>query len=174
MPTEHSPEKTDGHMDNKKTLSLEEVGNLTERIYTQSILRKKQNLEKMESRFYQTEEPKRISKEQAAESANRQVNAEMERRKKKNEELQERFYKPEESKKMTVDEIQESLRRVYEDSMRMKKDNIRKLNEKHSFKGASATEKSISKECCKESAERLSKPKKTTFTDEEINKIYGF
>eukprot|EP00743_Colponemidia_sp_Colp-15_P025802 GILK01039754.1.p1 GENE.GILK01039754.1~~GILK01039754.1.p1 ORF type:complete len:123 (-),score=10.86 GILK01039754.1:36-362(-) len=106
------------------------------------------------------------------ESAIRQATSEMEMRRKRNEELVKKVHKEEEARTMTSEEIEVSLRRMYDDPIRTKKANLETLNKKHAPPPESGKKLSIADQ--KSLGDRLCVPKKTKFTDEEINKVYGF
>ena len=171
----HDTSATNEHGDSisqKKKLSPEEVATLSKRLCDDTMARKAKKLEEMEAKLYMTEEPKRLDRAAIEASATRQVNDEMDRRKRRNEELKAKFYKEAAPKTMTSSEVEDSVRRIYADAMKQKKDKLDKLDSKHAPKGAQ--HKPIDDATRIASADRLSKPKKTAFTTEEINKIYGF
>jgi hypothetical protein len=170
--TTHHDGADDANATTKKKLSKDEVDSLTRRIYEDSLTRKQKRLQDAESKVYRVAEPTRLPKEKIEASVTRQVNDEMERRKRKAEELKNKFYKETAPKTMSTAEVEDSVRRIYNDAMRHKNDTISKLDKKHA--PVQPPKKTISDDDRKTSADRLSKPKKTTLTVEEVNKIYGF
>jgi hypothetical protein len=168
-----SPAREEGEGSPARRLTAEDVERLNGRLYTQAIENQKQNMEKLEQKYYKTAEPKVLAKEEIDASVARQVNAEMERRSKRNEELSTKHYKDEETKKMTAAELEDSVGRIYSEAIRQKEAKKEQLEAKHKFKNKSAGKK-ISKEDAAASGARLAVPKKKEFSVEEINKIYGF
>ena len=155
-----------------KKLSKEDVERLGDRLYTQSMDQKRKKLEALESKYYKTEEPKTISKAEAEESALRQVNQEMEMRRKRQAELERKVHKEEEPRTLTQEEIDESVRRMYNEPMDIKKKKLEVLQKRYAPEPEKG--KRLGKSQQAEMASRLCQPKKQIYTDEEINKVYGF
>lgn len=156
-----------------KKITREEAEALATRLCDESMAHRKRRLEEADKKIYKIDDkPKRLDADTISASVNRQVNAEMERRVRKQEELVNKHYKKEEPKTLSQTDLDDSVRRIYHDAMRRKADQLRKLDEKYSFR-PSTSPKSLSKDQEKECANRLCKPKKKTFTEEEINKILG-
>lgn len=156
----------------RRKLSPEELEALNRRVYEDSMSHKKRNLENIENKVYRTEAPKKLDQATIDASVQRQVNDEMERRKRRTEELKRKFEKEGEAKTLAPAEIEDSVRRIYTDAMRVKQDKLAKLDAKYGHKGPER--KQIDSATVKACGDRLAKPKKREYTDEEINKIYGF
>ena len=158
-----------------RTVTTYALTEITDRIYKQPMERKRENLKKLESKFYKVADPEVITKEQAKASAERQVNEEMKRRKQRQEELERKYNKPTEYKKLRPEELQEGLQRMYTQALERKKKNLEKLEAAHDVVAAARKEKhkTISKDEVVAMGERLCKPVKRDYTHDEINKILG-
>eukprot|EP00659_Diplonema_papillatum_P002065 gene2065-3160_t len=155
-----------------KRLTEDQKAATVKRLYDDVLKLREAKHETLVKKVYREEPSKTISTTQLQESVARQHDAEMERRKMKAEQLKQKFYAEAEPHKMGPAELAESVQRIYNDSVRHKQDGARKLDQKYTFKRP--TQQKISPDTMKESASRLSKPKKTTYTDDEIDKVYGF
>ena len=162
----------DAEASKKKKISAEELEKLTTRIYDESVKHKKQNLERLQQKVYKEEPPKQIPASQIEASVTRQVNDEMERRKTRAQQLQEKFYKEAPPQKMSQMDVEESVRRIYADAMKRKQDAQRKGEEKYAFKRKPT--RPLTADQVKGLGNRLCKPSKRAFTDDEINRILGF
>ena len=155
-----------------KKLSAEEVEKLGERLYVQSMDMKRKKLEALDAKYYKTEEPRKLSKADAEESAMRQVTQEMEMRRKRREQLEKKVHKEEEVRTFSQEEIDESVRRMYNEPMDIKKKKLEVLQKRYAPEPERG--KKLGKNQQAEMANRLCQPKKQVYTDEEINKVYGF
>lgn len=155
-----------------RKLTREEEEKLTNHLYTNSIENRKKSLEAIEAKIYRTEASRRLTKEEMEESAVRQATTELEMRRRRREELVKKVHKEEEPVTMDAEEVEASLRRMYEEPIRIRKANMETLEKKHA--PAPEAGRRLTGEQQKALGDRLCVPKKTTYTDEEINKIYGF
>jgi hypothetical protein len=162
----------DSSTQKKKKLSPDEVENLTKRIYSESMSTKQRKLGEMERKVYATEPAKTLDAATITASVTRQVDDEMARRKRRDEQLKSKFYSEAPPTTMDQGAIEDSVRRIYSDAIRVKTDNLRKLDNKHAFPLPKTV--TIDKETVKASADRLSKPKKQGYSEDEINAIMGF
>lgn len=155
----------------RRKLSPDELENLNRRVYTDAMSSKQKKLIALEEKMYRTEPPKTLDAKAIEASVTRQVNAEMDRRKKREEELREKFFKTAEPQTLTETEVEECTRRIYSEAMRRHAEGLAKLEQKHALRPK--TSDPLSPEKVKESANRLCKPKKAAYSDDEINKILG-
>lgn len=161
-------------------ISEEDEQKLLRRLYDDAIEHRNQNMKELEARYYPVAAPQTMSEDKVKSSVSRQVDDEMQKRAMRKEEQDQRAYgkleQERKTKKMTASEIDESVERLYTQSLRRKELNMEESNKKYLFDVTTATpgqRKTMSGQDLKDSANRLSVPKKTTFTTEEINKIYG-
>eukprot|EP00755_Sulcionema_specki_P021791 Sspe_Gene.74955::Locus_46839_Transcript_1_1_Confidence_1.000_Length_571::g.74955::m.74955 len=153
-------------------LSEEQKEAAVKRLYEDEMRLKNDKKKTLEKKIYKEEAPKTISVSQLEESVSRQYEAEVKRREAKAKELKNKYYKAAEPHKLPQEEIEGSVQRIYADAMRHKTDRVQRLEAKYTFKRKEAPK--LSSDVMKESSNRLSKPKKTDFSEDEINRIYGF
>lgn len=153
---------------------------LIQRLYDRPIEQHKQLMEELEARFYPVAAPQTITEEALQGSVNRQVDVEMQRRKERNQQYDEHAYggieKERQHVKLSAADVDASVDRLYTESLERKKANQEASNRKYLFDqsyGIPGKKKTIGGAELKESANRLSVPKKTQYTTQEINKIYG-
>jgi hypothetical protein len=157
----------------KKVITKEQLEALNQRIYDNTVAKKKETLQKLEKKFYHELEPKVITREALEHSVQRQVTDEMKKRKQKQEELEKKHYKPQEFKTLTSAELEESVKRIYADAVRQKQESVHKVDQKleTALKSSQGSVKKLSADEIKACGERLCKPSKRSYTEEEINAI---
>ncbi|EPY28028.1 hypothetical protein STCU_05337 [Strigomonas culicis] len=161
-------------------ISREDKEKLVDRLYTQSIESKKQKLEELEARYYPKKESKKISKEDIQKSVLRQVDEEMEFRRRAQAQAEANVYTKDAKTKKSADtamsplEIEESVKRMYDEALQRKEKNLEQSRKQYMFdpEKSAPTKKAPPGEL-KEYFEKISKPKKTDFSTDEINAIYG-
>lgn len=155
-------------------ITKEEEERLTDSLFRQALEKKKKSLEQIEHSVYKYEERKVIPKAVADASSNRQCNEELERRKKKRDELQHRHQPATNQKVISGTELESSLQRIYDDAMKLKKERIEALRTKQieaEKKLLVAGGGQLTKDQMVACADRLCKPSKRSYTDEEINEL---
>ncbi|CCW66435.1 unnamed protein product [Phytomonas sp. Hart1] len=165
--------------DYKKTLtssiSPKETEHLIERLYTQSIERKKAILEESERRYYPIVEPQKISAEKLQKSIERQVDHEMALRQARAQQADASLYGSHRgataTRTLTTDDIASSVSRLYDQSLEKRNANMAESQSRYMFHPPES--KKISKKEIDNHINVLSKPRKTEYTIDEINRIYG-
>lgn len=160
-------------------ISKDEELELIQRLYDRPIELHEQLMKDLDNRFYPTAPPTTISEDALKSSVTRQVDDEVERRKQHAQQYDDHAYGPIEKDRqhvtLSASEIDESVERLYTQSIERKKESKERSNKRYLFDqslGIPGKKKSIGGKELKESAVRLSVPKKTKYTIEEINKIY--
>jgi hypothetical protein len=153
-------------------ISKEQEEQLLNSLFTQAIQKKKDSLAKLEAQVYKYEPPKLISPDDVKASCMRQHDDELERRKTKRAELAQRLRPVVEPKVLPRDAIEDAVNRVYVQQLQMKKDNLSKLKEAQAEADRKlCVPKKLTPEEMQSCGQRLSKPSKRNFTEEEINAI---
>lgn len=173
-------------------ISREREEKLISRLYTQDLALKANRMEELDRRYYPMAPPITISEEKLKASISRQVDDEMQKRRIKQEEAAAAAQRPPGvartsggataahkgdlvGRPMTPGEVEASIERMYTTTIEKTKMKNKQLVEeqiKRERRNCLETKK-MSREALQESVNRLSVPKKTTFTVEEINKMYG-
>ena len=153
-------------------ISKEQEEKLLDSLFRQAIQKKKDTLEKLEAQLYKYDAPKTISTEEVKASCQRQHDDELQRRRNKREELARRLNPVIEGKTLPREAIDDTINRVYAQQLQMKKDNLERLrSEQRAAEQKLCVPKKLTSEEMKGCGERLSKPSKRVYTEEEINAL---
>ncbi|KAK7195908.1 hypothetical protein NESM_000523500 [Novymonas esmeraldas] len=180
----HNVEEYDPVALGRVHLTAEQEEHLVDRLYTQSLSRKEANMAELDARYYPVAAPQTISPETLQKSVQRQVDAEMERRQQRRREMDamaaaEATGYPSTAaaaaakKTLAQDQADASVQRMYDETLARKKAKMAESERLYAFHPESVKTAKMSKEALSESVARMSKPKKTEFSIEEVNKIYG-
>lgn len=152
-----------------------------DRLYTQEIERRRENLAQLDSRFYPVAQPCVISSSQLAQSIDRQVDQEVARRQQSvaarhSGALEQNAASSQ--RKLSSGTIEASVQRLYNESVHNKETKTAEQNHQLDEavpcdKNSTPSTKKLSPKEIKTIVHRLNVPKKTTYTIDEINKVYG-
>ncbi|KAG5494099.1 hypothetical protein JKF63_01934 [Porcisia hertigi] len=167
-----------------KSLTPEEEAQLVERLYTESLARKKSTMEALDVRYYPVAPPHAISETTLQQSIQRQVDDEMQRRQQRRQEIDAMVavsslgYKDSKAltaskKTLTSEEVGLYVQRVYTEELERRRASKVKSERLYGFHPEDIKAAKMSKDALQASINRMSKPKKTEFTVAEINKVYG-
>lgn len=173
-------------------LSPEAESRMLDRLYTESINHKEVTLRELDARYYPVAPRQTIPNDRLQQSVQRQVDQEMQRRQQRRVELEAAAAAPpprmrsssarpkdghagtaQGAATLTPSELDASVQRLYDNTLAQKKANMTVSEQRYLFNLDAAKGKTIPAKELQESVNRMSKPKKTAFTVEEINKIYG-
>lgn len=171
-----------------RRLNKEEEERLIARLFTESVEQRQLKLEELDRRYYPVAEPQRISQEQLQKSVERQVDQEMAIRQARREEAEAATFKrnnrasaaADEKRAsradgsgatMSSEEVEASVKRMYDETLARKQVNLEES--KRRYAPPAPKTKKVSKNELQEWVAAASKPKKTEFTIDEVNKIYG-
>ncbi|KAG5468011.1 hypothetical protein LSCM4_01098 [Leishmania orientalis] len=165
-------------------LTPEQEEQLVDRLYTTSLSRKEMILAELDARFYPVAASHTISQETLQKSLQRQVDSEMERRQRRRQEIDAMVIfeamgyansKAATAAKKTLEpeEVDASVRRLYDETLSQKVAKMEQNERLYAFHPEDIKTVKMSKVALLDSVNRMSKPKKTTFTIAEVNKIYG-
>jgi len=171
-----------------RPISKEEESKLINRVYHQHMALKASRLEELDLRYYPMAPPLTITPETLKASIKRQVDDEMTKRKMKQEEAAAARAVAARStngarngkgggsvRVLNASEVEASVERMYTEAIeksKMKREQLVPEQIKRERQNCLET-KIMEKSALQAAVNRLSVPKKTTFTTEEINKMYG-
>lgn len=175
-----------------RPISQEEEGKLIDRVYRQHVAQKSSRMEELDHKYYPMAAPIVITPEKLHASIRRQVDDEMEKRKMKQMEAEAAAAagprvaagrSPSAAGKgrgggarvLDSSEVEANVDRMYTQTLeksKMKREQLVQEQIRRETQNSLKTKK-VGKTTLQGIVNRLSVPKKTTFTVEEMNKVYG-